>query len=90
MNAEYIFSFLNTVDSRYIEVIYSTILHTEQQLQRYNFGQTLHSRTTPHTSPSRANDTMSKKHDRDISKAHCIDQPKNAKYHKKYSRIAQY
>ena len=31
-----------TLDSRYITVIYNTILHTAQQLQWQNFGQTLH------------------------------------------------
>ena len=40
-----------TLDSRYIAVIYNTIVHTTQQSQWYNFGQTLHSGTTPHTSP---------------------------------------
>ena len=36
------------MDSRYIAVIYNAMIYTEQQLRRYNFGQTLHSRTTPH------------------------------------------
>ena len=63
--------FPNTIDSRYI------VLHTEQQLQCYNFRQTLHSQTTPHISPSRASYGVSfmsslKKYDRDISRAHCI------------------
>ena len=69
-------SHLNTIDSRYIAVIYNTIINTGQQLQWYNFGQTLRSRTTPHTSPSRTSYGVSfvrswNKYYRDISRAHC-------------------
>ena len=74
-----------TMNSRYIAFICNTIIPTEQQLQWY--GQTLHSRTTPHISPSCAIYGVSfvkclKKHDRDISRAHCIrfrkaSQPRN-------------
>ena len=57
--------------------MYNTMIHTEQQLQWYYFGQTLHSRTTPHISPSRASYGVpfvrsSKKYDSDVSRAHCI------------------
>ena len=45
---------VNTIDSRFIAVIYNMIVHTAPQLQRQNFSQTLHSRMTPHTSPLRA------------------------------------
>ena len=41
----------STTDSRYIVVIYNTIMHTAQKLQCQNLGQTLHLRMTPHTSP---------------------------------------
>ena len=44
----------NTMDSWYILVIYNTIIHTEQQIQWYNFDQTLNSQTMPNISPSRA------------------------------------
>ena len=43
-----------TLDSRYVAAIYNMILRTEQKIQWYNFDQTLHSRTTPHVSHSRA------------------------------------
>ena len=42
-----------TLYFRYIAVIYNSVTHKEQQLQWYKFDQTIHSRTTPHTSPSR-------------------------------------
>ena len=67
-----------TYTIRYIGVIHNTIVHTAQQLQWQNLGQTLHSRTTPiHTSPLRASYgvsfvSYSKKNDRDISRAHTI------------------
>ena len=35
-------------------IIYNTIVHTAKQLQWQNFGQTLHSQTTPYQSPLRA------------------------------------
>ena len=59
-----------TIVSRYLAVIYNTIIHPEQQLQWYNFDQTLHSRMTPDISPSRASYAVSfvnysKKYDRD-------------------------
>ena len=61
-----------------LAIFYNMIIHTELQLQWYSFGQTLHSRMTPHhISPSRASNGVSfvkssKKYDRDISRAHCI------------------
>ena len=53
------------------------IIHTEQQLQWYNFSQTLDSRTTPHISPSRVSYGLSflkssKKYDRNLSGTHCM------------------
>ena len=70
----------DTIDLRYIAVIYNTILHTELRLQWYNFDQTLHSRTSPHISPSRASYGVSfarclKKCDRDLSIAQRIPVP---------------
>ena len=64
-----------TKDSRYIAVIYNTIVHEWQQLRWYNFTQTLHSRTTHHSSSARVGYWVpfvksSKKYDRDISRAH--------------------
>ena len=47
------------IDSRYIAAIHSTIVHIVQQLQYQNFGQILHLRTTPHTSPLWARYEMS-------------------------------
>ena len=65
------------VNSRYIAVVYNTIMHVKQQLRCKIVGQTLHSRTTPHSSPVRASYMVSlvsssKKNDRCISKAHCV------------------
>ena len=56
---------------------YNAMIHTKQQLQWFDFGQTLHSRTAPQSSPSQASYGVSfvkysKKYDRDISRAHCI------------------
>ena len=42
------------VKSRYIAVIYSTTVHTAQQLEWLDFGQTLCSRMTPYNWPLRA------------------------------------
>ena len=42
----------NAIDSRYIAVQYSTILHTAQHLRMRNFGQTLNSRKTPISRPN--------------------------------------
>ena len=42
---------MHNIDDRYIAVIYNMIMHTAQKLQRQNLGQTLFSRTTPHSSP---------------------------------------
>ena len=66
----------DTIDSRYIAVVYNTIIHKEQLSQWHNFGQTLYSRTTHHISPSRASYGVSfvrssRKYDRGISRAHC-------------------
>ena len=74
----YRYMWFNTIDSRYIMVIYNTIIHTEQSLQWDNFGQTLHSWMTPHISPSRASYGVSfmgslKKYHCDISRVHCIE-----------------
>ena len=41
---------LDTIDFQYITVIYNTIIRTNNS---YNFGQIMHSRTTPHILPSR-------------------------------------
>ena len=41
----------NTKDSRYIAVLYNTIVHKAEQLERQNSSQHLHSRTTAYTSP---------------------------------------
>ena len=56
-------------NSRYIAVIYNTTIHTQQSLQWYKLS---HSRTTLDISPSRASCRVSKKYDRDMSKARCI------------------
>ena len=58
-----------TIDSRYIAVIYNTIVNTAQQLQWQNFSQTLHLRMTPHCGVFSVN--YSKKNDRHIPRAHC-------------------
>ena len=68
---------LDTIDSRYIAVIYNTIIHTKQQLQWYNLGQTMHARTTPHILPSRARygvsfEKLLTRYACDIWKAQCI------------------
>ena len=52
-------------------------MHTTQQLQWQNFGQTLHSWTAPHTTPLRMSYRVSfmscsTKNDCDISKVHCM------------------
>ena len=69
-------NFKDTIDSRYITVIYNTIVQAARQLQWQNFCQTLHSWTTPHTSSLRVNYGLSfvrysKKNDRDISRVYC-------------------
>ena len=66
-----------TIDSRYIAVIYNTIVHTAKPLQWQNFSHTLQTQNTPHTSPLRASYgvsfvSYSKKNECDISKAHFI------------------
>ena len=45
-------SHANTVDSRYIAVQYSTILHTVKRLPMWNFCQTLNSRETSISRPN--------------------------------------
>ena len=60
-----------------LDISRSFITRQYTQNNSYNFGQTLHSSTTLHISPSRASYGISfmrswNKYDRDISRAHCI------------------
>ena len=66
-----------TVDGRYHDTHFFTILHTALRWQRQNVDQTLNSQLTRHTSPSRASYGVSvarilEKIDRVITAPHCI------------------
>ena len=70
----------DTIDSRYIAVMYDTIVQTVQQLQWMNFSQICTHEMSPQISPLRASYGVffvnsTKKNDRNISRAHCTLAP---------------